>query len=94
MFISKSLGDDDVKKDAALMVAQLALTDKNTSGPEVRAILARTLPLINGKGNAALVNKLTNHLTSLPNDDGFVNLFNGKDLSGWKGLVANPIERN
>ena len=94
MFISKSLGDDDVKKDAALLVAQLALTDKNTSGPEVRAILARTIPLINGKGNAALVNKLTNHLTSLPNDDGFVNLFNGKDLSGWKGLVANPIERN
>jgi hypothetical protein len=62
MFISKSLGDDEVKKDAALLVAQLALTDKNTSGPEVMAILTRTIPLINGKGNAALVNKLTNNL--------------------------------
>ncbi|MFR5269892.1 MAG: hypothetical protein ACLTGI_03315 [Hoylesella buccalis] len=24
---------------------------------------------------------------------GFVSLFNGKDLTGWKGLVANPIKR-
>jgi len=27
-------------------------------------------------------------------DKGFISLFNGKDLSGWKGLVANPIERS
>lgn len=25
--------------------------------------------------------------------EGFVALFNGKDLSGWKGLVKNPVER-
>lgn len=25
--------------------------------------------------------------------EGFVALFNGKDLSGWKGLVLNPVER-
>ena len=92
MFISKSLNDDAVKKDAALLVARLALTDKNTRGPEVRAVLAKAMPLI--KGNAALVNKMTTYLSGSPNDNGFVNLFNGKDLSGWKGLVTNPIERN
>lgn len=26
--------------------------------------------------------------------DGFVALFNGKDLTGWKGLVADPIKRS
>ncbi len=25
--------------------------------------------------------------------EGFTALFNGKDLSGWKGLVANPVKR-
>jgi len=25
--------------------------------------------------------------------EGFTALFNGQDLSGWKGLVANPVER-
>ncbi|HTU26465.1 MAG TPA: DUF1080 domain-containing protein [Pirellulales bacterium] len=26
--------------------------------------------------------------------EGFAALFNGKDLTGWKGLVANPVERD
>ena len=25
--------------------------------------------------------------------NGFTRLFNGKDISGWKGLVADPIQR-
>ncbi len=25
--------------------------------------------------------------------EGFTALFNGKDLTGWKGLVANPMVR-
>ena len=29
-----------------------------------------------------------------PLKNGFTALFNGKDLSGWKGLVANPIKRS
>jgi hypothetical protein len=30
----------------------------------------------------------------LPKDEGFVSLFNGKDLTGWKGLVEGPIKRS
>ena len=30
----------------------------------------------------------------MPKGAGYVSLFNGKDLSGWKGLVANPLKRN
>jgi len=29
-----------------------------------------------------------------PPKNGFIALFNGKDLSGWKGLVADPIKRS
>ena len=29
----------------------------------------------------------------MPQGEGFVSLFNGKDLTGWKGLVQNPIAR-
>lgn len=94
MFISKSLNDEAVNKEAALLVARLALADKNLKGPEVKAILAKALPLLKGKDGALLQSKLKQQLSSISFDDGFVNLFNGKDLSGWKGLVANPIERN
>ena len=33
------------------------------------------------------------HLASLPKNGGYVSMFNGKDLSGWKGLVEDPIAR-
>lgn len=33
-------------------------------------------------------------MSSASFNDGFEILFNEKDLTGWKGLVANPIERN
>ena len=33
------------------------------------------------------------HLAEMPQGEGFVSLFNGKDLTGWKGLVQNPIAR-
>ncbi len=93
MFISKSLNDEAVSKDAAVLLAQLAVNDKNTKGPAVRAILVKALPLITGKENALLVSKITQQLIGFSHEDGFVNLFNGKDLTGWKALVANPIER-
>jgi len=94
MFIGKSLNDEAVNKEAALLVARFALNDKNTKGPAVRAILEKALPLIQGKDRAVLVSKLTQQFINAPSDDGFVNLFNGENLTGWKGLVANPIERN
>ncbi|MEZ4905013.1 MAG: DUF1080 domain-containing protein [Spirosomataceae bacterium] len=36
---------------------------------------------------------LQKHLSNMPTGEGFVSLFNGKDLTGWKGLVGNPIAR-
>jgi len=30
---------------------------------------------------------------TLPEDENFVPMFNGKDLSGWQGLVGNPVTR-
>ncbi len=94
MFIGKSLNDEAVNKEAALLVARFALNDKNIKGPAVRAIIEKALPLIKGKDRAVLVSKLTQQFINAPSDDGFVNLFNGENLTGWKGLVANPIERN
>jgi hypothetical protein len=94
MFISKSLNDEAVNKLAAILVAKLALNEKNIKGPAVREILVKALPLLKGKEGAVLQSKLTQQMSSASFNDGFENLFNEKDLTGWKGLVANPIERN
>jgi len=94
MFVAKYLSDEDLSKIAANILAKLALNDLSIRGSEVRFILEKALPLIHGEDSAILVPALISHLNKMPYDYGFVSLFNGKDLSGWKGLVANPIVRS
>lgn len=90
---SNWLSNPDVAGTAARVVTQLALNDQNIRGPLVREALQKALPLIKGEDSALLVKKLTTHLKAMPYDNGFVSLFNGKDLRGWKALVGNPISR-
>ena len=94
MFVSKFLDEEEVKEAAAIVVAKLALNDFSIRGNEVRSILEKAMPLIRGEDSTILVNALKGHLKKMPYDYGFVSLFNGKDLTGWKGLVANPIARS
>jgi 3-keto-disaccharide hydrolase len=94
MFVSKSLKDENVSKDAALILARLALADDNIKGAIARDALETALPLIRGEDSAVLVSKLKSHLLKMPYDHGFVSLFNGVDLTGWKALVGNPVSRS
>ena len=94
MFAGKYLTDPNLKKQAALIVARIGLKDKTLSGKAVRDVLQLAQPLISGTDSAILVNKLRAHLNTMPYDHGFVSLFNGKDLTGWKGLVGNPVSRS
>jgi hypothetical protein len=94
MLASESLKDPDVSSQAALVVARLALNDDNIKGPVVREALETALPLIKGEDSAILVNRLQQHLLKMPYDYGFVSLFNGVNLDGWKALVGNPIIRS
>jgi len=36
---------------------------------------------------------INKYLTENPVEDGFISLFNGRNLDGWKGLVENPVKR-
>jgi len=113
MMVSRSLNDETINKEAAVILARLALADKNIRGPEVRASLEKAIGLIRGNAypphglgptavmseivgvdSPLLISKLKQHLINLSYDNGFINLFNGKDLTGWKGLVSNPIARS
>jgi hypothetical protein len=93
MLISKSLKDADISKEAALALARLVIADENIQGPAVRSVLEPALPLIKGDDSAALVSKLKPIIRKMPYDYGFVSLFNGVDLTGWKALVENPVAR-
>ncbi|MGN6533573.1 MAG: 3-keto-disaccharide hydrolase [Ginsengibacter sp.] len=93
MLVSKSLKDPDVSSQAALIITRLALADDHIKGPVVRQSLETALPLIKGEDSAILASRLQKHLLKMPYDYGFVSLFNGVDLTGWKALVGNPVSR-
>jgi hypothetical protein len=93
IFLATFLEDAAVNQSAALAISKLALNDLTIRGGDVRASLEKALLLIQGEDSAILVPALKAHLKKMPYDYGFVSLFNGKDLTGWKGLVGNPIMR-
>jgi hypothetical protein len=93
ILVSKSLKDPDVSSQAALILTRLALADDDIKGPAVRQALEEALPLIKGEDSAILATRLQRHLLKMPYDYGFVSLFNGVDLTGWKALAGNPVTR-
>ena len=94
MFVAGFLNDPALTTMAANTLSKLALNDASIRGNEVRSILENCLQNIHGEDSSILVPALAAHLKKMPYDYGYVSLFNGKDLTGWKGLVANPIARS
>lgn len=94
MFAAKFIENPVLCNDAALVVTKLALNNPDFKGPMVRPVLQSALAHLKGEDSAILAKKLAYHIKAMPYDYGFENLFNGTDLTGWKGLVANPIARS
>jgi HEAT repeat protein len=95
--ISNYLDDPSTSAAAASAAMNIALPSASSKagmyGTLVRDILTRAVPKLSGpesENNKEMVNK---YLAVMPADEGFKPIFNGKDLTGWQGLVENPIAR-
>jgi len=83
----------DVEQQAARAVMAIALAEPSIYGEEVRAIIQKTKEVISGADSEYYKTSLQKHLDEMSKDKGFVSLFNGENLDGWKGLVADPVKR-
>ncbi len=92
-FAAGFLDDPELKQIAAGAAGTIALSDKSLYGADIRDILDKTLDILQGPESEYRKEAIRKHLASMPEGTGFVPLFNGKDLTGWKGLVENPIIR-
>ena len=70
-------------------MAAIALQRPEYDGTNTRELLRKSMPLLKKKQRKQ-VEKFLEQPSAGP---GFVSAFNGKDLTGWKGLVENPITR-
>ncbi|PWJ60555.1 HEAT repeat protein [Dyadobacter jejuensis] len=94
VFAGQYLDDAELQQAAAQAVIMTILANKEFYGTEVRSLLNKSLALLTGNESEYQKAQIRKHLAEMPEGEGFVSLFNGQDLTGWKGLVANPIKRN
>ncbi|MDR2775941.1 MAG: DUF1080 domain-containing protein [Tannerella sp.] len=93
LYAGEFLDDGSLKENAAQAVMTIALANKAYTGENVKELLSRAAVALNNPDADYQRQAIGKHLNGMPEETGFVVLFNGKDLTGWKGLVANPVER-
>ena len=91
-FAGEYLDEPLLQQEAARAVMQVALNN-NYDGKLVRRLLNKTIEVLQGSESQYLKQSIVKYQEEMPEGEGFVALFNAEDLTGWKGLVSNPIER-
>lgn len=94
VFAGKYLDDLELQQEAANAVMNIALADKAYYGNIVRDLVNKTIGVLKGQDSEYQKESMRKFLAEMQPGEGFVPLFNGKDLTGWKGLVADPIKRS
>ncbi|GAB2795256.1 hypothetical protein GCM10027275_45480 [Rhabdobacter roseus] len=89
----KYLNDVPVQQVAAQAVIAIALANPDWNGSVVTDLLTKSMQVLTGQDSEYQKEAIRKHLSELPKGDGFEAIFNGQDLTGWKGLVENPIKR-
>jgi len=92
--IEVGVGLENVLQDAfCAKTAQDEFTSRFRAGDFGEGLYQGALRLAKRIGEDVGVTLLEPHSSASPSEGGWVELFNGKDLSHWHGLIANPVER-
>lgn len=92
-FAAGYLDDPALRQTAAGAVMNVGLSDKSFYGTLVRRWLTKAMNVISGQDDIYMKKSIQKFLDDMPQREGYVSVFNGKDLTGWKGLVGNPVLR-
>ena len=93
IFAGKYLDDASLAQAAANTVMTITLAGKY-NGTIVKDLLNKTIQVIKGGDADYQKEAMRKYIADMAPEEGFVSMFNGKDLTGWKGLVGNPIKRS
>ena len=97
VYLEQYLQKPELQQVTARAIMRIALPDSDGlngfSGDKVRELLQKVSSVITGDESDYDKINIKNYLDRMPKEEGFVSLFNGKNLDGWQGLVGNPITR-
>jgi HEAT repeat protein len=94
VFAANCLDAPDLRQTAVQAVRTIYTASDDLYGPAVDQIVDKAISLNTNAEAEYQKQAMLKHRASMPKEGGFVSMFNGKDLSGWKGLVGNPISRS
>lgn len=93
LFAGRYLDNPALQQAAANAVMNIALADKSYNGALVKNLINKTISVIKGADSEYQIEAMRKYLAEMPQGDGFVSMYNGTDLTGWKGLVGDPLKR-
>jgi len=93
VFVSQYLDNPELQQTAVQSVNAIVLANSGLYGTVVEEIALKSINLNKDPEANYQKQNMLNHLATLPKANGFVSMFNGNDLNGWKGLVENPVAR-
>jgi HEAT repeat protein len=93
VFAGQYLDNTALQQAAANAVMNITMAG-TYSGDIVKNLLNKTIAVITGGDAGYQKEGMRKYISEMKPGEGFVKVFNDKDLSGWKGLVADPIRRS
>ncbi|TKC06387.1 DUF1080 domain-containing protein [Pedobacter frigoris] len=93
VFAGKYLDEPALQQAAANAVMNITMAGKY-SGTLVRDLLNKTILVITGPDSGYQKEGMKKYISEMGAEEGFMKVFNGTDLTGWKGLVGDPIKRS
>jgi HEAT repeat protein len=92
-FVVPYMDDPQLSEAAAQAAMTIALNNPDYAGEETTGILQKVSETLSNPDAGYQRQSIQKYLSENPVEGGYLPLFNGKNLEGWKGLVADPIKR-
>ena len=97
IYLEQFLNDKELQQETAHSIMKITLPTGNQnngfSGKIARSLLVKAEQSLTGEDSQYDKINIKKYLDEMPKGEGFVSMFNGKNLDGWQGLVDNPILR-
>ena len=90
IYAGRFLDNKGTEVAAANAIRRIATSNPSFYGPEVVALMQRIKSIDTGRDYSYDLQNIEKYLANVPSDDeGYVSMFNGKDLTGWQGMIPN-----
>ncbi|MEA4935251.1 MAG: DUF1080 domain-containing protein [Paludibacter sp.] len=93
-FVEPFLDVTELKETSCQAIISIVLDNKSLAGERTTGLLKRVMQEVNNPDAGYQRDAILKYLNENPQQGGYVSIFNGKNLWGWKGLVENPVVRS